>query len=210
MRISARDLPLSRRIETSREAQAVATDTGVTGRVCGPQCTVKCPTCGSTACQCKCSPDCPEAPALLSSDPKEHPVEPGIVPLVFALKRTGYFSPCWSCEGHLGPDGALWKLPRVWFYCDSMVHVRLLYGALHSLKLAGILRHDWQVAVTFSDPDNPETTFSLEPDLAEARSVPLKELQADSSRLADALEAALIKEARNLQRTTEAPVGDSK
>jgi len=51
------------------------------------------------------------------------PIESGIAPLVFELKRLGVFEPCWSCEGHNDPGGNLWKIPRVWFYCDSVVQV---------------------------------------------------------------------------------------
>ena len=37
---------------------------------------------------------------MLSSDPERYPIEPGIVPLVFALRGLRVFEPCWSCEGH--------------------------------------------------------------------------------------------------------------
>ncbi len=50
---------------------------------------------------------------MLSSDPESHPLESRIAPLVYELKRLEVFDPCWSCAGHNGTDGALWKIPRV-------------------------------------------------------------------------------------------------
>ena len=137
--------------------------TNADGRICGARCTLVCPQCGSTACRCTCSPQCAEAPRALSSDPDRYPIEPAVLPLVFEMKRIGLFEPCWSCEGHLGTDGALWKLPRVWFYCDSMAHLRLLADLLDALEFSHRLAVRWQVVVTFSNADNPHTTFSLEP-----------------------------------------------
>ena len=78
-----------------------------------------------------CRRDCAKAPARLSSDPDRFPVEEKIAPLVFELKKLGVFFPCWSCEGHNDPSGKLWKLPRVWFYADSVVHLRLLSDAIN-------------------------------------------------------------------------------
>ena len=98
----------------------------------------------------------PDASALLTADPIGEPVEPGALPLVFALKRLELFQPCWSCEGHLGVDGELWKLPRIWFYAGSLVGVKLLGDGLTKLQKAGQLRASWRVVLTFSDPDNVE------------------------------------------------------
>ncbi len=146
-----------------------------------------------------CSPNCPEAPNALTSDPENYPIETGIVPLVFEMTRLGIFEPCWSCEGHLNTSGKLWKLPRVWFYCESMVHIRLLVDGLKDMELAGKLTNKWQVVVTFSDPDNPETTFSLEPVLeSEAPSI-LPKLQADANVIAQSLEGLIIGQGKKLQ-----------
>ena len=51
------------------------------------------------------------------------PIEPGIAPLVLELRRTGFFVPTWSCEGYLDHDGKLWKVPRVWFTCETPLHL---------------------------------------------------------------------------------------
>jgi hypothetical protein len=99
----------------------------------------------------------------LSSEGARYPIEPGVVGLVFEMKRLGVFTPCWSCEGHPQPDGTPHKLPQVWFYSDSLLHVRLLAAGVSKLKRDGRLSTPWQVAVTYSDPENPETTFALEP-----------------------------------------------
>jgi hypothetical protein len=163
MRIDRRKQTASRARRLADEIAEAVESQGVDGRVCRETCTIVCPTCGSTACQCACSPHCPQAPQALSSDPEKHPVEPAIMPLVYEMVRLGTFRPCWSCEGHLGKDGALWKVPRVWFYCDSVALPRLLSDGLKDLRHAGSLSTSWQVVVTFSDRDNPDTTFSLEP-----------------------------------------------
>lgn len=182
--------------------KAAAAD-GVAGRVCGPGCTATCPKCGSSACQCRCAPDCPDAPHALSSDPDAYPIEGAILPLVFEMKRLGMFRPCWSCEGHLGPDGTLWKLPRVWFYSESTVHVRLLSDGLSRLRHGNRLHADWRVIVTFSDPDNPDTTFSLEPAAFEPAEVTLAALQDDVREIARSLRTMITGEARRLQREAE-------
>jgi len=87
-----------------------------------------------------------------------------VAPLVFELKKLGVFYPCWSCEGHTDCSGNLWKIPRVWFYADSVIHIRALSEATNRLFHAGRLATRWAVVVTHSDPANPDTTFSLEPE----------------------------------------------
>ncbi|MEE8332841.1 MAG: hypothetical protein V3R85_03250 [Alphaproteobacteria bacterium] len=198
---------IERRDSLDDHAQKLASDiaeaafaNGIEGRVCSESCTVKCPQCGSTACQCECSPDCPDASSMLSAEPDQYPVEPGITPLVFEMKRLGLFTPCWSCEGHLRPDRSLWKMPSVWFYCDSMVHVRLLSQGLSNLRTARALSAPWHVAVTFSDADNPETTFALEPSRAGDEKLSLPALQKDAGVIARALNKMMNEEGRTLQR----------
>lgn len=200
MRIERRDGPADRVRRLASEISEAARARGVEGRVCGESCTAVCAKCGSTACQCECAPECPGAPRALSSDPERFPIEPGIAPLVFAMRRLGLFTPCWSCEGHLRPDGSLWKLPAVWFYSDSPVHVRLLSQGLSSLRTAGALSAPWHVVVTFSDADNPETTFSLEPAHAGGETLSLPALRKDAGAIAGALQRIINEEGRALQR----------
>lgn len=129
-----------------------------------------------------CRRSCAAAAQRLSSDPARFPIEPAIVPLVFELKRLGVFHPCWSCEGHHAPDGGLWKWPEVWFYADSVVHVRALAEAIAGLRLS----RPWQVVVVHSDPGNPDTTFALRP-RPDDGSADLASLRADVETLAAAL-----------------------
>lgn len=199
MRITRRDPSHDRSRQLVDDIAEAVLAEGVEGRVCAESCTVTCPDCGSTGCQCMCSVHCPEAPGLLSSDPEKYPVEPGVMPLVFEMKRLGIFRPCWSCEGHLGPDGSLWKVPRVWFYCESMVHIRLLTDGLKDMEKAGKIRAPWQVVVTFSDADNPETTFSLEPAQFPGNELRLPMLQKDVMVIAESLRDLMSSLGRKLQ-----------
>ena len=169
------------------------------GRVCGPQCTFRCPSCGSTACRCNCSQDCPNVANALSSDPENYPLEPGIAPLVFEMKRLGVFDSCWSCEGHKGHDGSLWKVPRVWFYCEDMVHLRLLADCLKQLSIKKQLSVPWQVCLTHSDEDNPGTTFSLEPSPDHVKDADLQALQHDIMVIAGKLNDLFVTGARTLR-----------
>lgn len=179
----------------------------IEGRICSINCTITCTECGASACQCMCSAKCPEMPRVLSSDPDRHPIEQAVAPLVFAMKQITAFQPCWSCEGHLGLDGKIWKIPRVWFYCQSMVSVRLLTDGLNSNVLTEKLHASWRIAVTFSEPDNAETTFSLEPVQPLDEAVKLPELQEDLSTIADTLSTVMINQAYKLHRET---AGDAK
>lgn len=169
---------------------------GVDGRVCDASCAVRCPRCGETRCACACWSGCPEAPRALSVDPERHPIEPAMVPLVFEMRRLGVFDTCWSCEGHLGPDGRLWKPPSLWFYARSQAHLRLLAAGLASLRAAGRLAAEWRIFVTHSEADNPDTMFALEPLLAEGDAQPsLGALQADLGQMAAALQPLIRQEA---------------
>ena len=114
----------------------------------------------------RCHRFCPAAPRRLSSEGERGPVEPLVAPLVFELKKLGVFYPCWSCEGHEDQNGQVRNIPRVWFYADSVVHIRGLAEAINGLRNAGRLAARWQIVLTHSDADNPDTTFSLEPEPA--------------------------------------------
>lgn len=160
-----------------------------------PVCAPDCP----NASLARCSRHCPDIPRVLSSDPDNHPLEGRIAPLVYELKRLEAFHPCWSCEGHNGPDGKLWKIPRVWFYCESVVHLRVLADALKELHLAERLSVPWRVVLTFSDDDNADTTFSMEPSLDHARPA-LAALQRDIDAIAEHLREVAVAEARKLSR----------
>jgi hypothetical protein len=140
---------------------------------------------------------CQAAPRRLSSDPTS-PVEPLIAPLAFELRRLGVFHPCWSCEGHSDAAGRPWKLPRVWFYANSVVHIRALGEALDRLFMEKRVSVRWRVVLTYSDPDNPDTTFSLEPE--PAAGARLSELQADARAIAESLDAHFFAACERLQQ----------
>jgi len=160
-----------------------------------PVCAPNCPNASPE----HCSRHCPDIPRMLSSDPENHPLEGGIAPLVYELKRLEAFHPCWSCEGHNGPDGKLWKIPRVWFYCESVVHLRVLADAIKELHLAEKLSVPWRVVLTFSDDDNADTTFSLEPNLDHKRPL-LPALQRDIDTIAEHLREVVFTKVRQLSR----------
>lgn len=142
---------------------------------------------------------CQAAPLRLSSDPA-NPLEPLIAPLTFELKRLGVFHPCWSCEGHNDASGRLWKLPRVWFYADSVVHIRALGEALDRLFTEKRVSARWRVVLTYSDAGNPDTTFSLEPEISGSQQ--LSEFQADARAIAEGLDAHFWAACERLQQLT--------
>ena len=125
---------------------------------------VCCPRCPDYQPSAGCHRHCAAARTRLSSEGERAPIEPLVAPLVFELKKLGVFHPCWSCEGHANAAGELWRVPNVWFYSDSVVHVRALGEAIGNLYAARQLSARWNLVVTYSDATNPDTTFGLEPD----------------------------------------------
>lgn len=175
------------------------------GRACGPGCRMECPTCGAKDCKCNCTRACANIPVTLSSDAHNYPLEPRIAPLVFEINRWAFFKPCWSCEGHLRKDGSLWKLPRVWFYCKSVVHLRILADAVKEMHSQKRLTVPWRVGVTFAGGDNPNTAFCLEPD-PNGSIVTLASLQKDAQAIAEDLEPEMREQALRLSRNTHTAV----
>lgn len=149
-----------------------------------------------------CSRLCPDVASRLSSDPEKHPLEPLIAPLVYELQRLQVFQPCWSCEGHYGPDGALWKVPRIWFYSESPFHVRALAGTLRQLELDCRLHASWQVALVPWDPTNPDCCFSLQPSEVPPETS-LDALQADIAAIAARLNETTLKIASELKKAID-------
>jgi hypothetical protein len=147
-----------------------------------PVCCASCPDYKASA---GCHRDCAAAPLRLSSDGERSPVEPRVAPLVFELKRLGVFYPCWSCEGHTNAAGQVRKIPRIWFYSDSVVHTRALAEAVERLHAMRRLSAHWHLVLTYSETGNPDTTFSLEPEAAAEQ--PLSNLQGDLRVMADEL-----------------------
>ncbi|MGE4165240.1 MAG: hypothetical protein AB7E67_04565 [Xanthobacteraceae bacterium] len=94
--------------------------------VSDPVCCKYCPDLSDSV---RCHRHCASAAIRLSTDSR-YPIEPLVAPLTFELKRLGAFHPCWSCEGHNDAAGRLNKKPALWFYVESVVHIRALAGAL--------------------------------------------------------------------------------
>lgn len=159
----------------------------------GPVCCSNCPNVKNIGCH----RACPFIPTTLTSDPENEPLEPHISPLVFELKRLGVFEPCWSCEGHIDRLGKLWKLPAIWFYANSVIHIRLLDQVLQDLYGEHQLAVRWQIRVCYSDADNIGTTFAVEPRIAETP-VPLSQLHADIAKISEQIEKRFLTRGREL------------
>lgn len=130
-----------------------------------PGCELPCPCSASLDCTCGCTVNCPYAPRKMSSDPEEHPVEPGIAPLVLALYGLRVVEPCWSCEGHMGPGDKLLRPPSVWFYSRSTTYPMLITDYLAELAGAKDTGHRWHLCmVTFGEGNDGCPVFSIEPD----------------------------------------------
>ena len=161
-------------------------------------CLAACPKTGER----KCSPDCPDAAIALTSEPETAPLEAAIAPLVYQLKKLGVFEPFWSCEGHDGTDGQLWKTPRVWFYADSVIHVRVLAECIAELSARHHLNHPWQVTVTYCEPQNAGAAFALQPCATETLS--LASLRRDIRTITEALPYLAEELARAIRATLAA------
>lgn len=95
-----------------------------------------------------CPGPCAHAAQALSSEPERYPIEPTVLPLVFALSRLNYLKPCWSCEGHNDPHGKLWKLPQVWFYTCSPSYAHLVGKFMWEMKISKLLTYEWRVSLS--------------------------------------------------------------
>lgn len=197
MRIHQRNLTETRR--KAIEAALDGLEQVYLGRICGPHCDMICPSCGARNCQCQCHTACESMPTHLSSDPDKYPIEEAIAPLVFEMRRLGVIEPCWSCEGHNGPDGELWKRPAVWFYCDDVTHLRLLADVVDGLYMAQKLTYQWSIRITFSDTDCPDTVFALEPERRRIEGVKLEDMRVDIRVLTENLHDLFHTRARQLR-----------
>ncbi len=167
-----------------------------------------CPTCDipcrcvkrSSHCCCSCSPRCPEAPRLLSSEPDRYPIEPSTVPLVYALTALQLIPPCWSCEGHLTPAGDLVRLPQVWFYSASTVYPELISEHIDDLEFKRKLAYSWQVGVC-PHTEGGSTIFVIRPDRLNEKDVHEKQLlalQQDLQTIAEHLQDTIRRMAQEM------------
>lgn len=162
-------------------------------------CDKPCPQCGSTTCSCACGPSCADAPKGLSCDPAGHPIEPAIVPLVYAVATLRSVVPCWSCEGHEKKTGGLMRPPQVWFHAHSLAHVAVIDDFVQNLSVQKKLKHHWRVrSITMGN--RLDSTFALEPDLQSWDDVSLLQLRRDANVIAEEL-AKGVRELINKFRT---------
>ena len=110
-----------------------------------------------------CSFACRYAPRHMSGQPDKYPIEGGIVPLVYALYSLRLVKPCWSCEGHLGPDKNIHKQPKVWFYSHSEIYPKLIAQTISDLQGKGKIDMCWGVKVLPFSQSLFQTTYSIEP-----------------------------------------------
>ena len=87
----------------------------------------------------------------------------------------------------------------MWFYCRSVVQLRVLADAVHGLHVEGKLSVPWQIAITFTDNDNTDTTFSLHPRI-DPSNVRLAGLQEDIDTIAANLRDTVMAKALELSR----------
>jgi len=160
-------------------------------------CNRVCPTCGSTSYICNCVHTCEHAAASPSSEVDVYPIEPGIVPFVYAVSLLPGCWPYWLYEVHAG-EGPADKPPRVWFYTRSVVQIRLINDHMSQLFIKKIAGTPWRVQVTNSDQDNPDTGFSIEPDLANGGDVSLEGLRRDVLKITETLNEGVSTAAEKL------------
>lgn len=133
----------------------------------------------------------------MSSDPERYPIEPKIVPLVYAMHASRVCPPCWSCEGHWAEDReTVIKLPRVWFYAHSAMYPRLIAEYLDDLTFQKKLVNPWTVRV-LSWSSGLSTRFSIEPGMLPGIGVNLTQLQHEAKTIAENLNQVLRVKARN-------------
>ena len=124
-----------------------------------------CPPCGGCLHHepVNCTTNCERAPAALSIDPDQYPIEPKVVGLVFEITASRLLQTCFSCEGH-ARDGKLWKLPQVNFYSDSPIYAQLVVIHLNRLMLKKSLSYRWHIVLTDMS-QSLYLTYSIQPDL---------------------------------------------
>lgn len=133
-----------------------------------------------------CSPKCPEAQASLSSDPINFPLEEKVVSLSFELASTRLIETCWSCEGHFGHDGKLWKLPQVTFYAHSPVYPQLMLRHIQGLANSKRMAYEWKIVLSdFGQSWN--FSYNIEPNLNGVTEPRLGALQQDLQLIAENL-----------------------
>lgn len=155
-----------------------------------------CPNCESYV-ESDCSPKCSKAAQALSNDPENHPLESKVVPISYELASSRVFQTCWSCEGHLDPEGNLWKYPQVSFYVSAPVYSQILLKYINNLNSEGRLSYPWHVLVSDFGPVDG-VSYTLQPNLNMQTDIHLGKLQQDLLTVSDNLAYNLKMIARQL------------
>ena len=111
----------------------------------------------------QCSSKCPMAARQMSSEPVRYPIEPAMVPLVYAFFSSRLMTPCWSCEGHNDAAGQSSKPPGLWFYSHAPFYPRLVAQFVNDLKARHRIHYDWSVRLLPFSQSTYSLTYALEP-----------------------------------------------
>jgi hypothetical protein len=122
----------------------------------------------------------------MSIEPDRYPIEPEIVAMVFSFNCLRVCPPYWSCEGHLFPNGKIFRVPQVWFHSRTSIVPKLIGDFLSTLRVRHAIRNPWHVCLTFAE-GRFATGYSLEPDCKEIDSPDLPALQRDARIIAENL-----------------------
>lgn len=146
----------------------------------------------------QCSPKCPDAPRSLSIEPDRYPVEAKVVPFVFELRSIRLMQTCWSCEGHMNPQGEIWKTPQISFYSTSSIYPKLLSNHIARLKSEKKLAFEWRIVLSDYGQQPWAVTYTVEPRLELIEKPRLGALQGDLLRIGEDLADHIKNEARSL------------
>jgi hypothetical protein len=98
---------------------------------------------------------------MLSTEADGSPVEPRVVPIVYALFASGLARPRWSSEGRSDTHGRVTKWPGVWFASTSFTYLDLLDTALTDLHESGRTRREGRVELCSTQPDPAHALYGL-------------------------------------------------
>lgn len=156
----------------------------------------------SRSCCCQCSAHCPSAGRILSNDGERYPIEPDVLPLVYALSALRIVEPCWSCEGHESSGSGVRK-PQVWFYARSAAYPELLQRHVSHLANAGKLAARWEIVVSEYQPEACITLFVIRPE--GSSDIDLAPLRKDLRTIGRELQAAMRNQAQKMLLELPAP-----
>ena len=168
-----------------------------------PTCSVPCACSRSTSCTCQSCWKCPFLSIELSSDPIKYPIEPKIIPLVYAVNSLQICPSYWSCEGHENENNQLSKKPRVYFYSNSIIIPSLFTEYLGFLSFKKITSYRWKITA-LGMTDDFQARYMIEPDIDLWVVKQLGILQEDVKRIANCLHDGVVEYARSRLKKLQA------